>query len=182
MMKKGFTLLELLIVIAILAVLATATVLVLNPGEYLRQARDTQRVTDLGSLHGALSLWVTSGVGTSSLGACPASGRCTVTGVTAFGSACTTPNVVTSTVATGTGWVDVVFSSIPGGSPLSKLPIDPVNNSTSTSYAYRCDNSALTYELDGVFESLKYKTTDDLDGKDGGNQADIYEVGTKVDF
>ena len=59
-MKKGFTLLELLIVIAILAILATATILVLNPAELLKQARDSQRVTDIANLNSALSLYVTA--------------------------------------------------------------------------------------------------------------------------
>lgn len=182
--RKGFTLLELLIVIGILAILATATVLVLNPAEYLRQARDTQRVTDLESLKGALSLWVTSGVGTSSLGSCPVNGRCTFNNSTFFtaGTCSGVGQYVTSTAVDGTGWVDVVFNSLPGGSPLPKLPLDPLNNSTSTAYAYKCDNASSVFEIDGTFESAKYKTTDDLDGKDGGNQTWAYEVGTKLDW
>lgn len=180
-MRKGFTLLELLIVIGILAILATATVLVLNPAEYLRQARDTQRVTDLESLKGALSLWVTAGVGTSSLGACPASGRCTYTGFSTFsGGACSGGNVSTAQTTDGTGWVDVNFAGLPGGAPLPKLPLDPVNNSTSSAYGYACSNSTLMFELNGFFESVKYKTTDDFDGKDGGNNAGAYEVGTSL--
>lgn len=178
-MKKGFTLLELLIVIGILAILATATVLVLNPAEYLRQARDTQRVTDLESLKGALSLFVTSG--SSSLGACPTSGRCTYTGFNTFsGGACSGGNVSTVQTTDGLGWVDVNFSALPGGSPLPKLPIDPVNNSTSSAYGYACNTSTLLFELNGFFESTKYKTTDDFDGKDGGSNAGAYEVGTSL--
>ena len=59
-LKKGFTLIELLIVIGILAVLATVTVLVLNPAELFRQARDSQRLADLGAVRGALGLYVTT--------------------------------------------------------------------------------------------------------------------------
>jgi len=57
-MKKGFTLLELLIVIAILAVLSSAIVLVLNPAQLLAQARDSQRLSDLSSLHSAIALYL----------------------------------------------------------------------------------------------------------------------------
>ena len=44
---RGFTLLELLIVVGIIAILSTAVVLVINPLELLRQARDTNRLNDL---------------------------------------------------------------------------------------------------------------------------------------
>ncbi|MDD4931709.1 MAG: prepilin-type N-terminal cleavage/methylation domain-containing protein, partial [Candidatus Colwellbacteria bacterium] len=53
----SFTLVELLIVIAILAVLAAAVVVVLNPAELLAQARDSQRSTDLRTLKDAIDLW-----------------------------------------------------------------------------------------------------------------------------
>ena len=52
---KGFTLLELLIVIGILAILAGVVVLVLNPAELLRQARDSQRISDLSTMRSAIS-------------------------------------------------------------------------------------------------------------------------------
>jgi len=55
---KGFILLELLIVIAILAILTTVIILVLNPAEALRKTRDTQRVTDLDNLKTVLSLYL----------------------------------------------------------------------------------------------------------------------------
>jgi len=44
--KKGFTLLELLIVIGILAILSTTVVLVINPAELLKKARDSQRISE----------------------------------------------------------------------------------------------------------------------------------------
>ncbi|MCK9187118.1 MAG: prepilin-type N-terminal cleavage/methylation domain-containing protein, partial [Candidatus Colwellbacteria bacterium] len=54
----GFTLVELLIVIAILAVLAAAVVIVLNPAELLAQARDSQRITDMKTLKDSIDIWV----------------------------------------------------------------------------------------------------------------------------
>lgn len=57
--SKGFTLLELLIVIAILAILATVVVLVLNPAETLKKTRDSQRLSDMNTLRSALALYIT---------------------------------------------------------------------------------------------------------------------------
>lgn len=58
--KKGFTLLELLIVISIIAVLAVILVIVLNPVETLKKSRDTQRISDLGTLKTAVGIYTTS--------------------------------------------------------------------------------------------------------------------------
>ena len=44
---RGFTLLELLIVIGILATLATVVVLIINPAERLARTRDAKRIVDL---------------------------------------------------------------------------------------------------------------------------------------
>jgi len=57
-MKGVSTLLELLIVIGILAILSTTMVLVLNPAELLKRARDSQRFSDLDAIRGALSYYL----------------------------------------------------------------------------------------------------------------------------
>ena len=179
-MKRGFTLLELLIVIGILAILAATTVLVLNPAELLKQARDSQRVSDLATLNSALGMYVTD-VSSPALGT---SANCYVHNNTYA----ITPNcggrhsgkLLTSTTlrtVAGSGWLPVDFSSISGGSPLPTLPVDPTNNATYF-YSYALNNGSTTYELDVVFESAKYMTDLDLDGKDGGSDDAIYEIGT----
>ena len=58
--KNGFTLLELLIVIAILAILSAALVLILNPAESMKKSRDTQRISDLSTLKTAIGLYLTT--------------------------------------------------------------------------------------------------------------------------
>ncbi|HEY4525527.1 MAG TPA: prepilin-type N-terminal cleavage/methylation domain-containing protein, partial [Candidatus Paceibacterota bacterium] len=45
--RKSFTLIELLIVIAIVAILSTVVIITLNPAELLRQSRDSVRLSDL---------------------------------------------------------------------------------------------------------------------------------------
>lgn len=58
--STGFTLLELLIVIAIIAILSVALILVINPAETLRKSRDAQRISDLSTVKTALALMLTS--------------------------------------------------------------------------------------------------------------------------
>jgi uncharacterized protein (TIGR02145 family)/prepilin-type N-terminal cleavage/methylation domain-containing protein len=56
----GFTLLELLIVIAIIAILSVALVMVLNPAELLKKSRDSQRISDLTTLKKAIGIYITT--------------------------------------------------------------------------------------------------------------------------
>lgn len=177
MKPKGFTLIELLVVIAILAVLAVAVVLVLNPAELIKQARDTTRISDLATLNSAISLYIAD-VTSPDVGACATNTRCTAAGTSPMTNACTT---VTSTVVTGTGWVDIDFvDTISSGSPLGRLPTDPVNDTTYF-YAYFCNDTAETYEIDANMESAKYMNGGGSDvednDEDGGNNANWYEVG-----
>lgn len=173
MNKKGFTLVELLIVIGILAVLATAVVVVLNPAELLKQARDSQRVSDLASINSALALYVAS---TSS----PTFGSTQYTSLASTAtSTCesATPAGKNAFTTDGNGWVTVDLDELTGGSPLSALPRDPTNDSTYH-YCYAPDDTNDTWELIAKLESTKFATTEDLDGKDGGDNASWYEVGT----
>ena len=58
--NKGFTLLELLIVISIIAILAIALVFLLNPAETLKKSRDAQRISDLNTVKTALGIMLTA--------------------------------------------------------------------------------------------------------------------------
>jgi prepilin-type N-terminal cleavage/methylation domain-containing protein len=49
--SKSFTLIELLIVLAIIAILATILILTINPGGIFSRARDTKRISDLVQRH-----------------------------------------------------------------------------------------------------------------------------------
>jgi prepilin-type N-terminal cleavage/methylation domain-containing protein len=144
--QKGFTLIELLVVIAIIAILAVVVVLTLNPAELLRQARDSNRVSDFATLKSALSLYATD-VSTST----PMYGGGADDLFTAYTSATTTTSTyetatttgygfttstntyafVSSTVSraiTGSGWIPINLSAISSGAPIGSLPVDPVNS------------------------------------------------------
>jgi prepilin-type N-terminal cleavage/methylation domain-containing protein len=173
--NKGFTLIELLVVIAILAVLATAVVVVLNPAQLVKQGRDSTRISDLAAIHSALALYL-SDVASPSF---TATTTCTATSTGgAHPTGFTTAQVNASTTVGTTAWVNVNFSSISSGSPLARLPIDPVNDATYH-YCYK-SSSTLIYELDANMESSKYGGgSSDVEAgtKDGGNDDNWYEIG-----
>jgi len=180
-MKKGFTLVELLIVIGILAVLSTATVLILNPAQILQESRDTQRLNDLNTLSSAISLMQATAMTPDLDGGafvCGTNFGSTIAGATSsFGGSLTLAQAGARGVD-GTGWMAANLTLIPGGSPLAVLPLDPTNTigTAGFNYQYAC-NSAGKYELDANMESTKYQA---YEGADGGSNANIYEIGSVV--
>ncbi len=189
---KGFTLIELLIVIAILAILATVVTLALNPAEYFKQTRDTQRMNDLDSVKNAINLYLStvSGASLTSTTTCTIVGCVTNvantstsipmwTGITSSsysGSAAVTANT--------SGWIPVAFDTMAGGSPLNKLPLDPTNSTSTSSngpyfYAYNGNNGSSTFELDARLESSKNTT---YMSNDGGSNTNWYEIGTNLTY
>lgn len=206
--KGGFTLLELLIVISIIAILSVALIFVINPAETLKKSRDAQRISDLNTMKTALGLYTTStstpylGVLNSNVGCKTgaAGGSYAATSRIWYSVAGITDTTVDTTgliasssasaLTDGTGWLPVNFDSLTGGSPISNLPLDPVNAlgvgegvnvSTSTlAYRYACNSTTLTYEIDAVLESDTYTNSDNKMTKDGGNSDNYYEMGTNL--
>lgn len=178
-LSKGFTLVELLVVIALIAVLAVAVILTLNPAELLKQGRDSTRVSDLGNINSALSLFFVD-VATSSM----PGGNCYVHASSSLGDCNTrfsnsgTPVTSTSQAIDGTGWIPINLKLISAGAPLSRYPIDPVNNTTYF-YAFRASSSVGYYEINANLESAKYLPQE---GSDGGNNSNFYEVGTDLNL
>ena len=217
--EAGFTLLELLIVVSIIAILSVALVLVLDPAETLRKSRDAQRMSDMSTIKTAIGLYTTSTT-TPYLGSNTANTLCKPTPATAWGSAgaykiwysipsssaitdialdassLATPAAQSSatayTLTDSTGWIPVNFDSLIGGSPISNLPIDPINaigsldsgtaiSSSTLAYRYACSVTPLAFEVDAVLESNTYTTGNDNKlTKDGGNSTVYYEVGTNL--
>ena len=132
---KGFTLVEVLIVVAILSVLGVGVVFIINPAEKLKETRDVSRLSDLKTLNNAVALYATdvgSGFGSpqtvylslpDSSPTCASYPLPTLPGGWSY--ACAPSS--TYRAVNSTGWVPINFSQISFGSPLSVLPIDPVN-------------------------------------------------------
>jgi prepilin-type N-terminal cleavage/methylation domain-containing protein len=177
--KKGFTLLELLIVIGILAILSTTIVLVINPAELLKKARDSRRIFDLNTVKTAIAYYLTE-EGDPSIGTSDNS-YSHVSGV----ECATTENSTSSQAIDGTGWIPVAFSDLAGGAHISNLPIDPNASTASTGnyyYVYLPDATNLTFKLVANMESTYYSNTGDgdVESTDGGDNDDLYEVGTDM--
>lgn len=192
--QKGFTLIELIIVITILVILGVVVVVLIDPAEILAQSRDSQRISDLAAIKGATQLVLASGT--------PATGNCGNTqpinststmwislpsGTSGGPAAYSSTTQALSTIADGTGWIKMNYASSTTGRAFSNLPIDPTN---SSSYYYRwgCTyiGSIYEYEVDARLESAKYMSSctasgcDDKSTKDGGNSATRYEVGNNL--
>ena len=53
-LKKGFTLIEILVVIGLIAILATIVLIAINPARQFAQARNTQRVSNVNAILNAI--------------------------------------------------------------------------------------------------------------------------------
>ncbi len=132
--QKGFTLIEILLVIGIIAVLATVVIVSLDPATRFKNARDSRRLSDIQSILSATQQYIVdnkgllpSGVdsaerqiGTSSSG-CSISGKCGVT--------------VDSCL-------DMSDATISLGHYLKSIPFDPANGSNGTThYSIQADSN-----------------------------------------
>ena len=182
--KNAFTLIELLIVIGVLATLATVSILVINPAQMIAQSRDARRLTELQSLNSALSLAeinnLSLGVGNTVYVSLPHTSQdCFGLGLPSLpvGWLYHCASSVDYKKVDGNGWVPVNFSLISSGPPLSVLPVDPVNAASSGNYyTYVMGGS---YKLTSMFESAKYASKMN---KDGGPDAGLYESGSNLNL
>ncbi len=168
---QGFTLVELLVVIAIIAILAAIVVLIINPVELTRRGRDATRLTDLANLQQAINVAVQEATDSAQEVLCKGVGAATCVGKSTDTG---------SREPDGTGWVKVDLTSQSAVS-VPTLPVDPSNGSTYH-YLYCADttNGAAEWEINAVLESDQHLTQKKTMENDGGDDPASYEVGSDL--
>ncbi len=186
--KRGsFTLIELLVVLALVAILSVVVIMALNPGELLKQARDSNRFSDLSTINTALNLF-SADVSTGSMGTPTVvyvsipdiSSTCANLGLPTLPTGWQYNCVTTANLrkTDGTGWIPVNFQKISSNSPISQLPIDPIN--TTTSLNYYTYMSGGSWKLTAVsLESQKYIVQGNTDG---GTAPASFEMGNNMNL
>lgn len=161
---KAFTLLELLIVIGILAILSTTMLMVINPVDLLAKARDSNRISNLSAINSAINVLMSfnsnAPVGSadtvytslpSNQPDCSDLGLPALPGTWVYH--CATEANLRKIDANG--WVPIDFTQMDTGSPISYLPVDPIN--TVASGLYYTYTTGGSWELNGILESEKYQ-------------------------
>lgn len=161
--QKGFTLVEMLVVIAIIAILAGAVLMAINPIATMRKSRDATRLSDMDSLRSAISIALTEGE------------------MILIDMAAAETSVSSGQAVDGaTGWVRFTIPTDKTGLGryIPALPLDPTNDATlATPLVYTFQSTVDNFEINAVLEyadnAIKMTT-------DGGNNANVYEVGTSL--
>jgi prepilin-type N-terminal cleavage/methylation domain-containing protein len=112
----GFTLIEILIVIGIIAILAAAVIIAINPGRQFAQARNTQRRTDVNAIMNAINQNMVDNNGSFDFSDC---------GATSF------PDSATNIASDGTDLCDCLVPDY-----VAELPVDPSTGSYTSCSDY----------------------------------------------
>ncbi len=122
--RKGFTLLEILLVVGIIAILAAIVIVAINPSKQLAQARNTERKSDLKQINSALSQYYID------YNEYPTS----LTSVSSLTEICDTGTSASSSELTNTcNNIDLINLSELVPKYLTAIPTDP--SATTTSHA-----------------------------------------------
>ena len=135
--QVGFTLIELIIVIAIIALLAAATFVAVNPAKRIGDANNAQRWADITAMADAWSLYVADNSGTAPVSA---------TNGTTYTIATTTGGIFGSDACTATTSTELLsLGALVTGGYIGVIPIDPEMTSPidRTDYYFYTDSTGI---------------------------------------
>jgi prepilin-type N-terminal cleavage/methylation domain-containing protein len=182
--SRSFTLIELLIVLAIIAILATVLILTIKPGAIFSRARDTKRIGDLKNIEKIMDVLSTEQTFNELNYASPnvvyislpdSSSTCGswLSQLPSLPSGWSYHCSATPTNIDGTGWIPIPFSNFPILN-ISQLFIDPINKPPYY-YSFVVGGS---YEVTAYLESDSNRNINGPAGTDGGTSWNVYEAGT----
>ena len=117
--QAGFTLIEILVVIGIIAILATIVLIAINPARQFKQARDTQRVSNVNAILNAIGQRIADNKGTFG----GVYGGVTCPSLPAPAATATTLSILNDTSATTASTIGLGGCIAP--TYMSALPSDP---------------------------------------------------------
>jgi prepilin-type N-terminal cleavage/methylation domain-containing protein len=178
--SKSFTLIELLIVLALIAILATVLIVTIKPGTIFSRARDTKRINDLKNIERIMDVlyatestfnelnYASSNVVYISLPDSSLTCDSWLSELPSLPSGWSYHCSVTPTNIDGTGWIPIPFSNFPILN-ISQLPIDPINKPP---YYY-------SFIIGGSYKvTAKPEENYSPAINDGGIEPLLYEAGT----
>lgn len=153
--QSGFTLVEILIVVALIAILAVIALVTINPAEAQKRSRDARRIKEMGTLQGILEQYLSDnpdfGGGTASSTDSSGSNSCNA------------------------GWIGIDVCNY-----ANTVPVDPLNRSAE----YTLTDGAVTtgtlqYQV-LVDDNLRYRICTRMES--AANAAKLTEDGEANDF
>jgi type II secretory pathway pseudopilin PulG len=198
---KGFTFIELLLVLGLITALITIFVYFINPVEILKKHRDIQRINDLKALEIAISSYLSANPNADPDGIFEGTGsgeinqsiyvsvpydKEVITNATITDGMGNVWNIIQNSSSSnmrnidGNGWVPINFTEMKYP-VVSYLPVDPINSySLGYFYTYVFERKTKTFELNAKLEYKLFNKgeTQDIVSKDGGSDNEIYEAGS----
>lgn len=152
--KRGFTLVEISVAIALLAVLFIVIVLIINPTEYKQKSLDTKRVLHISKLYEAITEHKLKN------GVYPGDKNKLYVSTVSHSTSLTNPSY---------GWIEADLSEF-----LQIQPIDPVNTEP---HVYKYIHTETDFELNAVLQNNINAMVNDK-----GNNNLIFEMGTDLEL
>lgn len=154
--QRGFTFIELVVVIAILLIIFTLVTVLVHPLDQLKKGRDNQRLSDVNILDRVMSDYLLDNYRYPDQ-------------INVLRSSNVLPTGSSDLTNSNSGWIYENLSSY-----TERLPIDPKNDSD---FFYTYIHNETSYEINA---KLEYFT--ELMLEDGGNSEEFYEVGNNLNL